>query len=227
MVAFTSMARLEAQRHSMGGGRGSSLGRLFTRIASSKTVGRIRKAVRKRRKTTTMSGRAVTRGRTLTYINPDRRLVPYTGGRAAAGRMARLRASMAWAGAKLKTLSTAAAEGAAPTMAKASASYKRLKRATSTKNIPADVKGLKRLRNMNKKQLAAALFKMGGKGTFSLAAMFGATAAIDALGTALASGSPEPVIEDTATGCWTNSATPQRVLLPARAARQPKWPLGC
>ncbi len=126
-----------------------------------------------------------------------------------------MRASMAQAGAKLKASFNKYGK---PAIAKASTSYKRMKRATSTKNIPADVKGLKRLRAMNKKQLAAALFKKGGKGTLSLAAMFGATAAIDALGTALATGSPEPVIADAG----------NRVLDKLRdtAARAPATPRG-
>ena len=114
LLSVSSGTVREAQRHSMGGGLDSSLGRLLMRLASSKTVGRISKVVRKRKKTTTTSGRAATRGRALTYVNPDRRLVPYTGGRATAGRMARLRASMVRAGTKLKTIGTAARAPASP-----------------------------------------------------------------------------------------------------------------
>ncbi len=102
-----------------------------------------------------------------------------------------------------------------------------MKRATSTKNIPADVKGLKRLRAMNKKQLAAALFKKAGKGSLSLATMFGATAAIDALGSALASGSPEPVIEDAGNRVLDKLRDTAVRAPPPHAARQPRSPLGC
>ncbi len=191
MVAFTSMARQEALRQStgMGGGLGSSLSKLFSSIGRS--ASKASRAVGKKL------------GRKKTSAANERRLVPYRPPRntstalariGQSSRTARMRARMARAGASVKTWGTQAWDRARPQLARARASYKKLKASTSTKNIPADVKGLKRLRAMNKKQLARALLTKSAAGGLSLAGMLGVQAAVNQLDNAI-KGGPEAAVD--------------------------------
>ncbi len=198
MVAFTSMARQEALRQSngMGGGFSSRLSKLLSAIGrsaskASRAVGKAGKAAKKR-----MARKK------LDPAN-EKRLVPYRPPRNTStalawvgqtSRSAGMRARMARAGVPLKTWGTQAWDKARPQLALAHASYMKLKNSTSTKKIPADVKGLKRLRAMNKKQLARALLTKTAAGGISVAGMLGLQAAVDALGNAV-KGGPEAAVD--------------------------------
>ncbi len=195
MVAFTSMARQEALQQScgMGGGLGSSLSKLFSSLgrSASKASRAVGKAAKKKfgRKT-----KSAANERRLVVYRPPRATSTALARIGQSSRAARMRARMARAGASVKTWGSQAWSRARPQLARARASYKRLKTATSTKNIPADVKGLKRLRAMNKKQLARALLTKTAAGGLSIAGMLGAQAAVNALDNAV-KGGPEAAVD--------------------------------